>query len=404
MTANVRILLVGADRNLRGEFAEALAGVADVAGVVQTADSPAAAAESARSRRPDLILFDLTDDLKAVRHLVDDLHAAAPGAPVAAAFRPEVFGDASEAAFFIEAVRAGVQDFLRRPLSSADVGQLIRRLRRPDLPARPRDRGTVVSFVSNKGGVGKSTLAVSTACLLGARHPGRVLLVDASLQMGVCAALLNLRPPTTLHDAVREWDRLDETLIRRLAVPHPCGVHLLAAPADAEEAAAVVDGVVSRVVSLARRAYDVVVVDTFPLLDRVVLAVLDTSDRVNIVLEGVVPTVIGAAQLVKLFDRFGFPADRQRVVVNRFQSGAAGPTPADIAARIGRAVDHVVPYTRKIVAAANLGEPYALHASTWWGFGKAVRKLAADLPRVPAPEAPARPHPEAPPAAGDEPT
>src|SRR5207237_7146985 len=45
-----------------------------------------------------------------------------------------------------------------------------------------------------------------------------------------CATLVNLRPPTTLHDAVREWDRLDESLVRRLAARHPCGLHLLAAP------------------------------------------------------------------------------------------------------------------------------------------------------------------------------
>ncbi len=40
----------------------------------------------------------------------------------------------------------------------------------------------------------------------------RVLLVDASLQMGVCASLLDLTPATSLMDVVREADRLDETL------------------------------------------------------------------------------------------------------------------------------------------------------------------------------------------------
>jgi pilus assembly protein CpaE len=386
---NVRILLVGSDANLRSELAEALTGLAEVSAVTYTADGPTAA-DTARTRRPDLVLFELTSDLKAARHLVEDLHAVVPGTVIAAAFRPDLFGpDVSEAAFFIEAIRAGVQDFLRRPLSSADLGQLLQRIDRPTT-ASPSVHGKVVCFVSNKGGVGKSTLAVSTACLLAKRNPGRVLLVDASLQMGVCATLLNLRPPTTLHDAVREWDRLDETLIRRLAVPHDCGLHLLAAPADAEEAAAIDDRIIGRVVALARRSYEFVVVDTFPLLDRVVLAVLDLSDRVYIALENVVPTVLGAVQLVKLFDRFGFPADRQRVVLNRFDSGSGGPAPADVAARLGRTVDHVVPYTKKIITAANLGEPYALHASSWWGFGKALRGVVDDVANLTAVKAPAR--------------
>jgi len=386
VTANLRILILGTDRNLRAEFTEAFNGVPDANGVIQTSDNPTAAVESAKSQRPDLVVFELDTDLKAVRRLVEDLRAAAPGVAVVAVFRPDVFGpDVSESAFFIEAIRAGVQDFLRRPVSSADVGQLLGRLRRPSATvSRTAVPGKVVTFISNKGGVGKSTMSVSTACVLASRYPGRVLLIDASLQMGVCATLLNLRPATTLSDAVREWDRLDETLIRRLAVPHASGLHLLAAPADAEEAAPITDQVIGRVVTLARRAYDFVVIDTFPLLDRVILAALDQSDRVFVVVEAVVPTVLGMVGLIRLLDRLGYPANRQRIVLNRYESGNNGPTPAEVAGRLGRTVDHVIPYTRKLISAANLGEPYALQATSWWGFGKAIRKVADDLPRAAA--------------------
>ena len=130
------------------------------------------------------------------------------------------------------------------------------------------------------------------------RHPERVLLVDASLQMGVCASLLDLTPTTSLSDVVREKDRLDETLIRQLAMPHSSGLHLLAAPADAVEAADIDDEVISRILTLARHTYDFVMVDTFPMLDRAIVAVLDLSDRAYVVLENVVPTVLGAVKLV----------------------------------------------------------------------------------------------------------
>ena len=95
--------------------------------------------------------------------------------------------------------------------------------------------------------MGKSTTAVNAAVGLAVRHPERVLLIDASLQMGVCASLLDLTPATSLTDVVREKDRLDETLIRQLAVPHKSGLHLLAAPADAVEAGDIDDEVMSRI-------------------------------------------------------------------------------------------------------------------------------------------------------------
>jgi len=385
------ILVAGADPNLRGEFADALAGVPDASAVPHFASTPTAAAEAARAINPGLIVVDQTGDLKDLRHLVEELHAAAPGTTVAAAFRPELFGpEVSESSFFVEATRAGARDFLRRPLSSADLGQLLGRLRRPAMAKRQRT-GKVVTFASNKGGVGKSTLAVSTACVLATRHPDRVLLIDASLQMGVCSVLLNLQPPTTLTDCVREWDRLDESLLRRLAVRHECGLHLLACPADAEEAAAIDDQVLSRVVTLARRTYDFVVIDTFPLLDKVILAALDLSDRSFVVVESVVPTVLGAVHLLKLFDRLGYSASRLRLVLNRYDSGLGGPRPDDVAARLGRTVDYIIPYSRKLIAAANLGEPYALRAPTWWGFGKALNLLVDDLDTMTAMASETRP-------------
>ena len=160
--------------------------------------------------------------------------------------------------------------------------------------------GRVVCFVSNKGGVGKSTTAVNAACGLALRHPGRVLLVDASLQMGVGASLLDLTPATSLLDVVREADRLDEILLRQLAAPHSSGLHLLAAPDDAVAASEIDDEIISRLVTLARRTYDFVIVDTFPMLDRAMVAVLDHSDRAYVVLENVVPTVLGGVKFLQV--------------------------------------------------------------------------------------------------------
>ena len=64
---------------------------------------------------------------------------ASPGTVVAAVFSADVFGpDVSESAVIIAALRAGVKDFLRRPLSSADLGQLIDRLTRRAILAPQR--------------------------------------------------------------------------------------------------------------------------------------------------------------------------------------------------------------------------------------------------------------------------
>ena len=283
-----------------------------------------------------------------------------------------------ESTIFIQAIRGGVKDFLRRPVSSSELAELLRRIQRS--PVRETGRlGRIVSFVSNKGGVGKSTMAVNAACGLAVRHPQRVLLVDASLQMGVCASLLDLTATTSLSDVVREKDRLDETLIRQLAMPHSSGLHLLAAPADAVEAGDIDDEVMSRILTLARHTYDFVIVDTFPMLDRAIVAVLDLSDRAYVVVENVVPTVLGAVKLVEVLRSLGLSNERQRVVLNRYTTLPGSVNPADVANRLGHAVDHVIPFDKGIVVAANTGEPYVLRPSRFFGCGRQLRRLVDDI-------------------------
>ncbi len=244
--------------------------------------------------------------------------------------------------------------------------------------------GKIVSFVSNKGGVGKSTLAVNAACGLAMRRPERVLLIDLSVQLGVCASMLDLRPPATVIDAVRQRDRLDETLLRQTATVHESGLHLLAAPPGAVEATEIDDESVIRLLTLARRAYDFVVVDTFPMIDRVMLAVLDLSDRAYVVVENVVPTLIGMVKFVDLLDGLGVNRTRQRVVLNRFTSLPGSLPAVDVEQRLGREVDFVLPFDKRVVIAANAGEPYVMRPSRWFGYGPPLRRLVADLDNLSA--------------------
>ncbi len=391
MDKTLQILVVGPDPKLRAEFKAALSGVNNTnAAVTHFATDFRQAVESVRSRRPTLALVEMGSDLRMLKAFAEEVQAGSPETALAAVFHPDIFGpEVSESALMIEAIRAGMRDFLRRPLSSTDLEQLLDRLlhRTRQEPAK---MGRIISFVSNKGGVGKSTLSVSTACGVATRFPGRTLLIDSSLQMGVASTMLDLKPSTTITDAVRQRDRLDETLLRQLATPHSCGLHLLAAPADAVEAAEVDDDIMSRILTLARRTYDYVIVDSFPLLDSVMMAVLDLSDRVFIVIESVVPTVLGAVKLIEVLDNLGFPKQRQRVILNRYSRFLGNLKPADVAQRLGRDVDFIVPYQKKLIIAANIGRPYALSASRLFGFGRVLHQMVREAITVEAQKGAAR--------------
>ncbi len=381
MDKPIQILFVANDPALQSEAHSALAGVPNWRTVAHFAPDVDEALDAAVNRHPQLICVQMGRDTRELTSFAREMRASLPDTAIAAMYDPVAFDpEQSESATIIEVLRANVQDFLRRPLSSTELRQLLDRLFQARATQRKAAPGRVLAFISNKGGVGKSTLSVNTACDLGTRHPGQVLLIDASLQLGICGLMLDIVPQATLIDAVREKERLDETLLRRLTQRHPSGAHLLSAPKDAVEAAEVDDASFARVVNVARRVFDYVVIDTFPLLDNLMLSLLDIADLVYVVMQGTVPNVVGAIRFLSVLDTLGLPRERQRLVLSQNYSRFAGNlTPRDIEQRLGRPLDYVFPYTKGLMTAMNTGSPYILKSMRFFGFGREMSALVDEI-------------------------
>jgi pilus assembly protein CpaE len=377
----LRVLIISGDRALDEEFRSALSRIPDRRGTVHYVDTYREATDVARRRQPNLILVDIDRDAGEIAALSKELQAQAPEAMIAGAFTPDRLEHGqSEGATIIELLRAQVRDFLRRPLSTTELRAVLERLFSRLPGSHSVSQGRLAAFVSNKGGVGKSTLSTNVACGLALRHPDEVLLIDTSLQIGTCAMLLDLRPTTSIVDAIRERDRLDKTLLRHLTLRHGSGLRLLAAPSDALEGAEVDDEAIARVINMARRAFKYVIVDTCPTLDSVLMTILDATDIAYIVVQGMAPAVAGIARLLPVLEGLGLPPSRQRLVLNyNYKPFLGNLQPSDIANRLERTLEYVVPYDPRVLMSMNTGSPQILHAKRWQRFGRALNQLVEDL-------------------------
>jgi pilus assembly protein CpaE len=378
---NLRVLIVATDPVLEEEFRSALSRIPDRKGSVYSVDTYRDALEAARRRQPNLILIDVDRATSEITTLSRDLQGLVPDAAIAAAFAPDRLDHGqSEGATVIELLRAYVRDFLRRPLAATELRGLIDRLFTRRSAAGAGAHGRVAAFLSNKGGIGKSTLAVNVACALALRHPDEVLLIDTSLQIGTCAMMLDLKPTTSIVDAIRERDRLDKTLLRHLTLRHGSGLRLLAAPADALEASEVNDEAIARIVNLARRSFEYVIVDTFPILDSVLMTILDVADLDFVVVQGMAPAVAAIARFLPVLEGLGVPQSRQRLVLNyNYKPFLGNLQPVDIADRLQRTLDYVVPYERRVLTSMNTGSPHILHARRWERFGRSINSIVEAL-------------------------
>ena len=191
-----------------------------------------------------------------------------------------------------QAIRAGVDDVVAVSAEDAELLDAISRASVRVLARGPAagtaapgssaaTPGRVVSVFCTKGGTGKSVVAINLAVALAKRTIQPVVLVDADLQFGDVALMLQLQPTHTIAEAVQAGDRLDGTMLENLLLRHPAsGLLVLAAPTEPSSADQIGRVDLARILEILRERCAYVVVDTSANFAEVTLAAIESSDDI----------------------------------------------------------------------------------------------------------------------------
>jgi pilus assembly protein CpaE len=99
--------------------------------------------------------------------------------------------------------------------------------------------------------------------------------------------------------------------------PHSSGVRVLAAPSTPEMSETISPDDIKNILSLLRRDFDYILLDTWSYLDDNVLAAMDLADRVLIVMTPEIPSVRSTKQFLEIAEALQFPLDHVDLILNK---------------------------------------------------------------------------------------
>ncbi len=177
----------------------------------------------------------------------------------------------------------GSTKVLSMPFSGYDFMRLVQELNEEHRAQAPEAFSRVYSIFGPKGGVGTSTLAFNIAAAIAAEGQQRVALIDGSLQFGDLRTLLQVDEgaPSILQLPTNKVQKAD---IEEVVYRDKSGVHVLLAPPRIEMSEMILARDLEKIISLMRRLYNVVIIDTASIVDDTLLAFLDASDELILVL------------------------------------------------------------------------------------------------------------------------
>jgi pilus assembly protein CpaE len=270
--------------------------------------------ERLRSYAPHVVILHIADPERDIRIA----GAIAAGVPRTALVG---LGPELDASRLLNAMRAGLGEYVPAPLTPGHVRDALERVMRKagwEGSAEGRRNGKLLAFFSPKGGAGSTTVITNVGIELHRLTGKKTLLVDLDLELGEIASHMGVQPRFHFVDLVRNMHRMDADLLASYIESHKSGVHVLSAPFEPEIGEEVTGEQIARILGLLRSQYDYVLVDTSKSLAPPALAALRTADPIFLITNLDLPSLRNLKRCLPILDdaTAGDP-ERLRLVVNR---------------------------------------------------------------------------------------
>ena len=178
-----------------------------------------------------------------------------------------------------------------------------------------------ITVFSNKGGVGKTFVAVNMATALALKGQ-RVLVVDMDFQAGQdMARMLNLAPRHSLVDYLTQHEsEADSNVIKKFVIPHSSGLEFLPAVSHMRQVGHITPDNIKPFFKKISSLYDFIIIDAGSSFSETMITVLDCS---NLILVVATPDILAVYQMkycIELLQSLHYPLKMIRLILNRAES------------------------------------------------------------------------------------
>lgn len=262
--------------------------------------------------RPEVVIVNVCEKTDYILNVVSKLLAVHKSCKVVA------LSDDYTANTVIKVMRAGVREFVNYPVIKEDFLNVIRKLKNQN-PVIKEKKSRVITVFSNKGGIGKTSIAVNTALELANITKEKIALVDLNLQMGDITTFLDISPAFDVSYTVNNLSKMNpEFLINTLECYKDTNLFVLAEPPSLEKAKQITSEQITNLIKLLRDTFSYIIIDISPSFDKKTIATLDNSDLILLVTMVNLPAIRNCQRCLEIFDKLGYDANKTQIVLNRF--------------------------------------------------------------------------------------
>ncbi len=303
--------------------------------------------------RPHAALVMLNGDMPKSMAIVEKLKLDAPETAIICS------SDDPTSDVILQSFRMGATEFLRLPLSDREISEVFTKIEQTRVRVGEEDqKGRVIAVYSSKGGCGTTFVTANLAVAIARLTRQTSTIVDLNLQAGDQPTYLGIEStPYTIYDVVRNFDRLDDDLLKTYLTTRGKMISLLAAPTEIGRDEDVRPDHITQIITMLRSQPGNVLIDPQHSLSENTIAALDLADDLVLLVTLDIPSIRSAKRALDIFRRLGYERDRIKVVLNRYSK-----TPEFERPQIEKVLEHKIDAIlsndyKAAISSINMGEP-----------------------------------------------
>ena len=342
--------------------------------------------QAVKIEQPDILLFDYRYfPLEETFDVIDDITILNPKTATLVVIPEEEVVNANKV------ILAGARAFLPYPFTRASLLNTLKRVH--ELNTRLVSSGDAVAgragvkqdksvlVFSPKGGSGCSSVAVNLAIALFQATDEELLLVDGKHLFGDVGLMLNIKTANSIVDLIPHAGNLDESLVRQIVIRHTSGIQVLPSPFSASVAQPIRPDDLFKVITGLQKIFPVMVVDGGNYLNDNVVTLMDTLERVMLVITPDLASLRNARLFMDICRTLSYPREKILLVMNKV-SGRNDVSMGEVEKVLRTKIFGVIPADENIaLSSLNEGVPIITKRANH-PISKAYKKLAENLLEV----------------------
>lgn len=297
-------------------------------------------------------------------------------------------------------LRQGADEFVPYPLPENELSEAIERVRMPDetLPATvaaaptlhsaSQKEGAMIVVQGMAGGTGSTTLAVNLAWELATAEKGNgpsVCILDLDLQYGAVATYLDLPRREVVYDMLSDTEAMDDEIFGQSLLTFQDKMQVLTSPMEMLPLDIITTEDVNRILDMARRHFDYVIIDMPSTLVSWSEAVLTAAHVYFATVELDMRCAQNTLRFKRALQAEELPVEKLRYVMNRapkFTDLSGKSRVKRMAESLGISIDvHLPDGGKPITQGADHGMPLAQSAPKN-PLRREIAKLAASIHKL----------------------